>query len=158
MAKKFEVKPSDLRLICDPKIFKFKNTSEVKPLDTVIGQERAVKAIDFGLNMEDPGYNIFVTGLASTGKSTIVRDLVNKHAKRLPTPNDLCLVNNFKDEFRPKAIAVPPGTAIQFSKKMKRAIESLKKDLPEVFEDDAYLKKLSKLKNGFAKQQHALFE
>ena len=158
MAKKFEVKASDLRLICDPKVFKFKNTSEVKPLDTVIGQERAVQAIDFGLNMDDPGYNIFVTGLASTGKSTIVRDLVNTHAKRLPTPNDLCLVNNFKDEFRPKAIVVPPGTAIQFSKKMKRAIESLKKELPEIFEDDAYLKKLSKLKNTFAQQQHALFE
>jgi predicted ATP-dependent protease len=75
MRKKFELKISDLRLICDPKIFKFKNTSEVKPLDTVIGQERAVEAIDFGLNMNDPGYNIFVTGLAGTGKSTIVRDL-----------------------------------------------------------------------------------
>ncbi|MGD8653375.1 MAG: AAA family ATPase [Desulfobacterales bacterium] len=158
MAKKFEVKASDLRLICNPKVFKFKNTSEVRPLDTVIGQERAVKAIDFGLNMDDPGYNIFVTGLASTGKSTIVRDLVNKHAKRLPTPNDLCLVNNFKDEFRPNAIAVPPGTARQFSKKMKRAIEGLKKELPEGFEDDAYLKKLSKIKNRFTQKQHTLFE
>jgi lon-related putative ATP-dependent protease len=158
MTKKFEVKASDLRLICDPKVFKFKNTSEVRPLDTVIGQERAVKAIDFGLNMDDPGYNIFVTGLASTGKSTIVRDLVNKHAKRLPTPNDLCLVNNFKDEFRPKAIVVPPGTARQFSKKMKRAIDGLKKELPEGFEDDAYLKKLSKIKNRFAQKQHALYE
>jgi hypothetical protein len=48
MSKKFELNISDLRLICDPKIFKFKNTSEVKPLDTVIGQERAVQAIDFG--------------------------------------------------------------------------------------------------------------
>ncbi|MGD8670782.1 MAG: AAA family ATPase [Desulfobacterales bacterium] len=145
-------------MICNPKVFKFKNTSEVRPLDTVIGQERAVKAIDFGLNMDDPGYNIFVTGLASTGKSTIVRDLVNKHAKRLPTPNDLCLVNNFKDEFRPNAIAVPPGTARQFSKKMKRAIEGLKKELPEGFEDDAYLKKLSKIKNRFTQKQHTLFE
>ncbi|MEJ2729298.1 MAG: AAA family ATPase, partial [Deltaproteobacteria bacterium] len=105
MAKKFELKVEDLRLICDPKIFKFKNTSEIKPLDTVIGQERAVRAIDFGLNMQDSGYNIFVTGPASTGKSTIVRDLVAKHAKNLPTPDDLCLVNNFKDEFRPRAIA-----------------------------------------------------
>jgi hypothetical protein len=66
MPQKFELKISDLRLICDPKIFKFKNTSEVKPLDTVIGQERAVEAIDFGLNMNDPGYNIFVTGLAGS--------------------------------------------------------------------------------------------
>jgi len=84
MSNKFELSASALRLICEPKVFKFKNTSEVRPLDTVIGQERAVEAIDFGLNMQDPGYNIFVTGLAGTGKSTIVRDLVNKHARNLP--------------------------------------------------------------------------
>lgn len=158
MSKKFELKVSDLRLICDPKTFKFKNTSEVKPLDTVIGQERAVQAIDFGLNMQDPGYNIFVTGLASTGKSTIVRDLVSKHTKNLPTPPDLCLVNNFKDEFRPRAIAISPGKAIQFSKKMNRAVERLKKELPAVFEDETYLKKLSKIKNKYSEKQNNLFD
>ena len=157
MSEKFELSVSDLRLICDPKIFKFKNTSEVKPLDSVIGQERAVEAIDFGLNMNDPGYNIFVTGLAGTGKSTIVRDLVTKHAKTLPTPNAWCLVNNFKDEFRPKAITVAPKSAIRFSKKITRAIESLKKDLPEIFENETYLKKLSKLKNRFAGRQNDLY-
>jgi lon-related putative ATP-dependent protease len=158
MPKKFELKVSDLRRICDPKIFKFKNTSEVRPLDTVIGQERAVEAIDFGLNMNDPGYNIFVTGLAGTGKSTIVRDLVTKHAKTLSTPNEWCLVNNFKDEFRPKAITVPPKNAIRFSKKMNRAIESLKKDLPEIFENETYIKKLSGIKNKYADRQHDLYE
>ncbi len=158
ISNKFELQASALRLICDPKIFKFKNTSEVKPLDTVIGQERAVKAIDFGLNMQDPGYNIFVTGLAGTGKSTIVRDLVNKHAKNLPTPNDLCLVNNFNDEFRPKAIFVPPGKAIELSKKMNRAVESLKKELPAVFENETYLKKLSKIKTKYSERQNQLFE
>jgi predicted ATP-dependent protease len=158
MAKKFELNVSDLRLICDPKIFKFKNTSEVKPLDTVIGQERAVDAIDFGLNMQDPGYNIFVTGLASTGKSTIVRDLVGRHAKNLPTPFDLCLVNNFKDEFRPRAIAVSPGKAIQFRKMMNRAVEGLKKELPAVFEDEAYLKKLSKIKNQHSEKLNNLYD
>ncbi len=158
MSEKFELKVSDLRLICDPKIFKFKNTSEVKPLDTVIGQERAVEAIDFGLNMNDTGYNIFVTGLAGTGKSTIVKDLVTKHAKTLPPPNEWCLVNNFKDEFRPKAIAVSPKNAIRFSKKTNRAIESLKKDLPEIFENETYLKKLSKIKSQYADRQHDLYE
>jgi lon-related putative ATP-dependent protease len=158
MAKKFELKVEDLRLICDPKIFKFKNTSEIKPLDTVIGQERAVRAIDFGLNMQDSGYNIFVTGPASTGKSTIVRDLVAKHAKNLPTPDDLCLVNNFKDEFRPRAIAVSPGKAIQFRKKMNRAVEGLKKELPAVFEEEAYLKKLSKIKNKHSEKLNELYE
>jgi lon-related putative ATP-dependent protease len=158
MSSKFELPVSALRLVCNPRIFKFKNTTEVKPLDTVIGQERAVEAIDFGLNMQDPDYNIFVTGLAGTGKSTIVRDLVNIHAKNLPTPNDLCLVNNFKDEFRPKAVSVPAGKAIPLSKKMNRAVESLKKELPEVFESETYLKKLSKLKSKYSDKQHHLFE
>jgi len=78
MSKKFELKAADLRCICDPKIFKFKNTSEIKPLDGVIGQKRAVQAIEFGLNMKSSGYNIFVTGEEGTGKSTIVNDLVSK--------------------------------------------------------------------------------
>jgi predicted ATP-dependent protease len=107
--------------------------------------------------MNDPGYNIFVTGLAGTGKSTIVRDLVTKHAKTLPTPDEWCLVNNFKDEFRPKAIAVAPKSAIRFSKKINRAIESLKKDLPEIFENETYLKKLSKIRNKFAARQNDLY-
>lgn len=158
MTSKFELQASELRMICDPRIFKFSNTLEVKPLDTVIGQERAVQSIDLGLNMHDPGYNIFVTGLAGTGKSTIVKDLVNKHAKNLPTPDDLCLVNNFKDEFRPKAVFVSPGKAIQLSKKMNRAVESLKKELPEVFENEAYLKKLSKIKNKYSEKHHHLLE
>ena len=84
MPKKNELKASDLRCVCDPKVFKFKNTSEIKPLDEVIGQTRAVQAIEFGLNMKSSGYNIFVTGVEGTGKSTIVRDLVSKHAKTLP--------------------------------------------------------------------------
>jgi len=112
MLKKYELKPSELRKICDYRIFKFKDTSEIKPLDAVIGQQRAVQAIEFGLNMQDRSYNIFVTGLAGTGKSTIVRDLVTKHAKKRPTPDEWCLVNNFKDEFRPNALAVSPGKAV----------------------------------------------
>ena len=66
MCKKYEIKTADLRCICDPKVFKFKNTSEIKPLSEVIGQQRAVQAIDFGLNMKSPGYNIFVTGVEGT--------------------------------------------------------------------------------------------
>ena len=62
MKKNWELKFSDLRSICDPKMFTFKTTAEVDPLDNVIGQKRAVQAIDFGLNIKSPGYNMFVTG------------------------------------------------------------------------------------------------
>ena len=95
MSKKFELKAADLRCICDHRVFKFKNTSQIKPLDEIIGQQRAVQALEFGLNMNHSGYNIFVTGLEGTGKSTIVKDYVAKHAGKLRKPNDWCLVNNF---------------------------------------------------------------
>jgi lon-related putative ATP-dependent protease len=158
MSKKYELKAADLRCICDPKIFKFKNTSEIKPLDGVIGQKRAVQAIEFGLNMKSSGYNIFVTGEEGTGKSTIVRDLVSKHAGTQPKPDEWCLVHNFKDDFRPKAIAVPSGMAVRFSQKMSKFVEDLKKDLPKAFEGEGYLKRLTGIKSRFSDKQNRLFQ
>ena len=158
MPKKNELKASDLRFVCDPKIFKFKNTSEIKPLKEVIGQKRAVQAIDFGLNMKSPGYNIFVTGVEGTGKSTIVKDIVTKHAKTMPGPDGWCLLNNFKDQFRPKAIAVSRGKAVQFSKTMNKLIEDLAKDLPSAFESKPYLKRLSVIKKRYSDKQNQLFQ
>jgi hypothetical protein len=104
MPKRLELKPSELRRVCNPSQFAFKDTSELASPDTVIGQERAVQAIEFGLDMRSPGYNIFVTGAEGTGKSTIVRDLTARFAKTQPVPDDWCLVNNFSDEFRPRAV------------------------------------------------------
>jgi len=158
LANKFELKAADLRCICDHRIFKFKNTSQIKPLDEVIGQERAVRALEFGLNMDHSGYNIFVTGLEGTGKSTIVKDLVTKHARTLAKPEDWCLVNNFKDEFRPRALKVPSGKAVMLGKKMNRFIQILKKDLPAVFESETYLKQLSAIKNRYTDKQNRLFQ
>ena len=158
MSKKFELKSTDLRCVCDSRVFKFKNTSQINPLDEVIGQERAVQALEFGLNMKHSGYNIFVTGLEGTGKSTIVKDYVTQHARTLPKPNDWCLVNNFKDEFRPRAIEVPSGKAAQLSKKINRFIQILKKDLPAAFESEIYLKRLSALKAGYSEKQNRLFQ
>ena len=158
MSKKYELKAADLRCICDPKVFKFKNTSEIKPLAGVIGQKRAVQAIEFGLNMKSSGYNIFVTGVEGTGKSTIVRDLVSKHARSLPKPDEWCLVNNFKDHFRPKAIAVPSGRTARFARKMSKFVEDLKRELPKAFEGEGYLKRLSGIKSRFSDKHSRLFQ
>jgi len=158
LSKIFELKAADLRCICDHRVFKFKNTSQINPLDEVIGQQRAVQALEFGLNMNHSGYNIFVTGSEGTGKSTIVNDYVTKHAGTLPRPNDWCLVNNFKDEFRPRAIEVPSGKAVLLSKNMNRFIQVLKKDLPAAFKSEPYLKRLSAIKNAFADKQNRLFQ
>ncbi|NOQ18809.1 MAG: AAA family ATPase, partial [Desulfobacterales bacterium] len=158
MIKKFELKPAELRSTCDPKMFTFKNTAEVNPLDKVIGQERAVQAIEFGLNMKSPGYNMFVTGIEGTGKSTIIRDIVNKHAKKLTAPVDWCMVNNFKDEYRPKSISVPTGKATRFCKKMSDLIDDLKKELPKAFEHESYHQRQSEIQKKYSGQQKNIFK
>ena len=158
MPKKYELKPSDLRYLFDPQVFKFKNTSTVRPLDEVIGQTRAVQAIEFGLNMDSPGYNIFVTGIEGTGKSTIVQEIVGQHAKALPPCCDWCMVNNFSDEFCPKSISVPTGQALKLKKQMGKFIEDLQNELPKAFSSESYQKKQSKLKESYADKQRTLFK
>jgi len=153
MIKKFELKPAELTSTCDPKMFNFKNTAEVTPLNNVIGQERAVQAIEFGLNMKSPGYNMFVTGIEGTGKSTIIKDIVHEHAKKMTSPVDWCMVNNFKDEYRPRPISIPTGKAPLFYKKMSGLIDDLKKELPKAFEHESYHQSQSQIKKKYSGQQ-----
>ena len=158
MKETCELAASDLRYTCDPHVFKFKNTTEIKPLNEVIGQERAVRAIDFGLNMTSPGYNIFVTGIEGTGRTTIVRDITSKHAQSLATPCDWCMVNNFQDEYRPTAIPVTSGSAVLFSKQMNRLIHLLKNTLPKAFESTSFQEKSTQVTETFQAEEKALFQ
>lgn len=158
MSNKFELSVSDLRSVCDPKMFDFKNTSEIEPLDEVIGQQRAVRAIEFGLNMKSPDYNIFVTGIEGTGKSTIIRDIVSRHAKSLSSPVDWCMVNNFKDEYRPRVISVPTGEAIRFSKTMSRLIDDLKRVLPKTFEHEPYQQRQSEIQKKYDDRKKEIYQ
>lgn len=157
MSGKFTVKTSDLTCICDPKQFTFKNTSQVAPLESVIGQERAVRAIEFGLDMKSPGYNIFVTGIEGTGKSTIVKELVQQYALSQPRAGDWCMVNNFKDEFIPKVISVPSGKAMAFSRRMAKLIDDLKKELPKAFTDEAHIETQTRIQKKHADKQREFF-
>jgi lon-related putative ATP-dependent protease len=153
MRETYELKSGDLRYFCDPKIFTFKSTADIDPLDEVIGQKRAVQAIEFGLNMKNPEYNIFVTGIEGTGKSTITSDITRKHAKSLPTPHDCCMVNNFQDPYRPKPLVVPAGKGSILSRQMDRLIQSLKSKLPKAFEDTSYQKKTGIIQDTYQKKE-----
>ncbi|KPJ78957.1 MAG: hypothetical protein AMJ54_01190 [Deltaproteobacteria bacterium SG8_13] len=158
MAVQYELPPSALRCLCDPAVFEFTDTSEIEPLDEVIGQQRAVQAIQFGLEMNSPGYNIFVTGQEGTGKTTIVRDIVFEHALKLGTPPDWCMVNNFRDEYRPRAISLPAGSSTRFAKTMSRFVDDLKIRLPREFESKSYQDQLSEIKNHHNDQKKQLFD
>jgi lon-related putative ATP-dependent protease len=134
-----ELKPKDLRQQCDPGLFKFKSTEEMKILEGVISQERAVRSLEFGLKMKSRGYNIYVAGLSGTGKATICKRYVEKLSEFRDVPDDWLYVNNFEDSDRPLSINLPPGQGCMFKMDMMELVESLKRDLPRAFESEDYL-------------------
>jgi lon-related putative ATP-dependent protease len=148
-----EVTLSDLRCLCDPSIFNFETTADIEPLDQVIGQERAVRAITFGLEMKSAGYHIFVTGPEGTGKTTIVQQIIHKAARTLPTPPDWCMVNHFKDEYRPRALPVKPGHGARFVKSLNRLVADLRIRLPKEFQADPFREKIVEIQKRYGEQK-----
>ncbi len=157
VAENRELTADELKWRCDPALFAFRNTAKVPPLEEVIGQERAVRAIEFGLNMDSCGYNIFVTGSEGTGKSTIVGDLVREHARRQPTPCDWCLVNNFRDEFCPRPLPLPAGKAGVFKKQMARLVADLQTRLPKALAAESFQEQVGRLKEKYGLRQQRIF-
>jgi lon-related putative ATP-dependent protease len=158
MADPRELAAADLRCACDADLFDFTTTAELEPLDEVIGQKRAVQAIAFGLEMVSPGYNIFVTGRDGTGKSTISRDLSRRFAANRPTPDDWLMVNNFKDEYRPRAIRMPAGQGAFFARKISRVVQDLKVALPNALENESYLERKGHLEKGYSEKRARLLD
>ncbi|PIE02174.1 MAG: protein LonB [Acidobacteria bacterium] len=157
MQSKFRLKPSQLKRKISQGELNFSKTTEVKPLEGVIGQERAVQAIEFGLNMNASGYNIFVTGIEGTGKSTIVNKLVKKNAARQDISTDWCMVNNFKDSYKPKVIALPAGEAAGFSKTMAKLIRNLRIELPKAFQDATFQDRQRQIQEQYNDKQRVIY-
>ena len=133
-----ELSLSQLRRICNPDLLHCQSTSELTPLQEIIGQERAVRALKFGLGIIDKGFNVYVAGQPGTGRTTAVKDFLEKTAKSQPVPPDWCYVNNFNDEYTPKAIKLPPGKGKAFHKDMKIFVDDSKRALSKAFESEDY--------------------
>ncbi len=123
----------------------FSTTDEIQPLISVIGQERAVSSIQFALEIDDSGYNVFATGSYGTGRTTIVHDLLNKSAKSLPTPSDWLFVYNFNSPDEPKALRMGAGEAIRFKKRMNRLMLNLSNELQKTFESKTYAERKNEI-------------
>ncbi|HBT20785.1 MAG TPA: ATP-dependent protease [Peptococcaceae bacterium] len=124
---------------CDPNVFEFSNTSEISPLSGgVIGQERAVKAMDFGLKVKQAGYNLFLTGPAGTGKTTYAETKVKEIAEKEETPGDLCYVYNFEQPDHPLSLELKSGQGPIFKSDMQELIQDLKSEIKSRFDSDDY--------------------
>ena len=153
-----ELKPKDLKPYCDPKQFTFKTTADLSPWDEVIGQERAVEALKFGLGIKKDGYNIFATGITGTGKSTLIRSMLDDISSRESIPDDYCYVFNFKNPDNPVAITLKAGMGCQFQNDMDGFISYLKDSLPKVFEGKEYTDEKNRLFDDTNKSKETLFE
>jgi lon-related putative ATP-dependent protease len=139
-----ELTHKDCRKVCRYELhFKCKSTEELYPLTEVIGQDRAARALRFGLRIQDKGFNIFVSGLPGTGRRTASVNFIRELAKERPVPSDWCYVNNFQDSSQPKAMSVPAGLGIELKREMEKFVTSIGSGLREAFESNEYAQKRS---------------
>jgi ATP-dependent Lon protease len=155
----FELSWDKLRLHYNTKDFSFNTTDDVEPLKEILGQRRAFEAIETALNINSKGYNIFITGLAGTGRTTTIKYLLEELSQKYEIPDDICCVNNFKDPDLPRIIMLPPGEGKHLGGDMAEFIESLKKGIPQIFESEEYkLRKRTMLEKYQEKEKQGLRE
>jgi len=151
-----EVPVEKLRWRCDPGALP-ETTQAVEACEEIIGQERAQEAIRLGLDINSVGYNIFVTGLAGTGRFTTIQCVLEEMEIKGKIPNDFCYVNNFKNQDMPHMLSLPPGQGNAFKKEMEVLIDSLKKKIPLLFENETYVNKKKEVVEKYRNKQAEMF-
>ena len=129
MSKVKELSYTQLKKECDPTMFKFKTTKELESFTGVIGQARGLKALEFGMNIDIKGYNIYMEGPTGIGKTIYARNYLNKAAKSKPVPDDWCYIYNFENSNEPVAVSLPAGMGKQFANDMNSFITAIKAEI-----------------------------
>ena len=157
MASTDPLTPDELRWTCDPASLGFETTAELEPVDDVVGQPRAVAALEFGIGMDRRGYNLFCFGPPGAGKHSIVRShIVRAASGRAPAP-DWVYVHNFDEPHRPTALKLPTGRAGPFRAAMEQLVRELKAGIPAAFESDEYQARRNVVEQAFRNRQAAAF-
>ncbi|MDR2018792.1 MAG: AAA family ATPase [Syntrophobacterales bacterium] len=144
----------DIYRKCDPEFFKFNTTQDIVDFSGMIGQEKALKALDFGLGINSDGFNIFALGESGTGKMTTITTLLTEKAAREATPEDWCYVYNFKTPDASSAISLDPGHGVIFQKEMSDFIGALRIEIPKAFESKEFEIQRSKIVDDFQQKQN----
>jgi lon-related putative ATP-dependent protease len=152
-----QLKYQELQKQINLSLFPFKTTDDLKPLKTIIGQDRAIRAIELALEMDHSGYNVFVTGMSGTGRTTIVKDILKNIAKNKQVPDDWVYVYNFQDRDAPQALKLPSGKGKKFQNEMRELVETLKKEIPATFNSEDYEKQNAAIvKKNTEKKRHIM--
>ena len=135
----------------------FESTADIEPADGLVGQQRALDAIEFGTRIGKPGFNLFVIGPTGMRTQRAVEQALKEAAGERPSPSDWVYVNNFKDPRKPVAIELPAGRAGEFRDAMHGLIDDLKTTLPAVFESEDYQTRRGAIDQAFQAKQGEAF-
>jgi predicted ATP-dependent protease len=138
MAEKNSLVPDVLYKRCDPAQLPFKTTAELQCLSEILGQDRAIRAVQFGLGIQRQGFNLFLLGSPGTGEYPAVRRLIEEKAVKEPTPSDWCYVNNFERPEAPRALQLPPGRGAVLREDVEYLLKELRSAIPAAFESENY--------------------
>jgi lon-related putative ATP-dependent protease len=138
MASSLPLSPEQLYRAFDPATLPFETTADLPDGQEIIGQQRAIDAIRFGIGIRHQGYNLFALGPNGTGRQTTVNRFLQQRALAEPVPDDWCYVYNFAEPYRPRALRLPPGKAVILRDDMKKLVEELTSVLAGVFAGEEY--------------------
>ena len=158
MKNKNELNYKDLRIVCNPNIFNFDTTEELEPIRTGIGQDRGIEALEFGLQIDVKGYNLYLEGPSGVGKTMYTKNYLNQIAAKKKVPNDWCYIYNFDDPNEPISVSLPAGQGKEFRDYMDGFIKEIKKDIKKTFNADDFEKEKSLIKKEFEEKRAALME
>jgi lon-related putative ATP-dependent protease len=151
-----EVPVEKLRKICDPTVLDCTTSQETRALETIVGQDRAAKALHFGLGIKDAGFNIYVGGVPGTGRTTAVKRFLEEEASEQPVPDGWCYVNNFQDAYHPRALRLPPGRAKAFQSDMRSLVNGALRAIRAAFESDEYATHRDEAAQTFQRQREEI--
>ena len=158
MKRKNELGVKELKFTCDSNVFHFNTTDELEPISTGIGQERGIKALEFGLNIDINGYNVYVEGPYGVGKTAYVKNYLNTISKKKKVPNDWCYLYNFDNPNEPVAVALPAGQGKEFRDTMNSFINEIKVDIKNTFNNEDFEKEKNLIKQEYEAKRNSLME
>jgi len=148
----------DLAWTCPDDWLSWPNSGEIEPASTIVGQDRAVEAIDFGLGMPGIGYNVFVTGLSGTGRLTTIKRFLERTNGDLEAPDDVCFVHNFRNPEEPRALFLEAGAGLRLRDGMLALVEELAENLPKILNDKEFRQLMERSVEGLQSREREMVE
>ena len=158
MKNKNELSYKQLKMTCDPQVFKFETTENLEPITTGIGQDRGIKALEFGINVNIKGYNVYLEGPSGVGKTMYTKNYLRKIAAKRKVPHDWCYIYNFNNPNEPIAVSLQAGHGKEFKEDMDNFIKEIKKDIKNTFNNDDFEKEKALIKQEYEEKREKLMD